>query len=671
MEKSSPPPDPNWRKPTPEFTWEDLATALLPVLACFLGGATEKWAEGIVVTFLGLLLLLNPPRFSHGPVFHGILLALIGCALIAFCPASWFSQPAWRQALVQDFGIVLPTTVSPQPWMTTGCLLSFLAGICWLYYVAGGDVEIRAARRQLRIFAIGVIILAAFSIVLYRAHGMLPFWHYQRGFGPFPHRHQTAILLGITAVLIVACTHDEIRHGKKRWVFWLAGLVVVIAAIILNSSRTGIVLFLIGSFVWLVVLILRSGSITRIAIGLSILLVVAATLFFFGGGILERLHPQEAAGTTTFSQDFRWPVFPDRHELVHASPWYGIGLGNFSPVFGIIRQASLGQTPRLYPQSDWLWLRAELGWPGVILVLAAIAFILWKTFPFVDGTNQWFRLAALIGALLFALHGLVGGSGHRVGTSFAGIFLLAMALRRPFRTRASVALTRSFRVVGLLLVLPGLTWVVTAYRQSSLPGSVGVGVEKRLAASANVGRNFKETIERTTRALAWAPLDGQLYLLRALAEIGAQSSPGATRDDFRRARFLESSSPAQRDVLKTTWRVAAKFHAEQKDFRRAFELAREFGEPPKLPKASSAALVEELEKNSMSNPTNYEAAVTLYQKQAQEKKVDNALVTAQRFTAQSDTPAYFHFLEAESWATKGDWERAWVAWQAFDAAKRK
>ena len=50
------------RKPTPEFTWEDLATALLPVLACFLGGATEKWAEGIVIALLGLLLISNPPR---------------------------------------------------------------------------------------------------------------------------------------------------------------------------------------------------------------------------------------------------------------------------------------------------------------------------------------------------------------------------------------------------------------------------------------------------------------------------------------------------------------------------------------------------------------------------------------------------------------------------------
>ncbi len=450
MEKSSPPLEPNRRKPTPEFTWEDLATASLPVLACFIGGATEKWAEGIIVALLGLLLMVNPPRFSHGPVFHGILLALVAWAAIAFCPAAWFFQPAWRQALVQDFGIAIPATVSPQPWITSGCLLSFLAGLCWLYYVAGGDVEVRAARRQLRIFAIGVIFLAAFSILLYRAHAALPFWHNQRGFGPFPNRNQTATLLGISSVLIVACAHDDIRRGKKRWVFWLAGLAVVIAAIVLNFSRAGIALLVIGSVAWLLVLILRSGSIAKIAIGLSTLLLIVAALLVFGGETFERFHLRGAAGAT-LGRDFRWLVFHDTLELIRASPWCGIGLGNFQPVFALFRDASLGQTRALHPESDWLWLCAELGWPGVILVLAGFAVLVRRAFPFADGTNQWFRLAALIGALLFALHGLVDVSSHRVGTAFAGIFLLGMTLRRPLPKLASVGLTNSFRVFGLIL----------------------------------------------------------------------------------------------------------------------------------------------------------------------------------------------------------------------------
>src|SRR2546428_1070245 len=79
------------------------AIALLPVLACFLGGGSQKWAEGIVVALLGLYLLVRPPRASLGPATNCILLALLGLAAIAFLPARWFFMPAWRSALINDF----------------------------------------------------------------------------------------------------------------------------------------------------------------------------------------------------------------------------------------------------------------------------------------------------------------------------------------------------------------------------------------------------------------------------------------------------------------------------------------------------------------------------------------------------------------------------------------
>ena len=81
--------------------------------------------------------------------------------------------------------------------------------------------------------------------------------------------------------------------------------------------------------------------------------------------------------------------------------------------------------------------------------------------------------------------------------------------------------------------------------------------------------------------------------------------------------------------------------------------------------------IEELQKRALRNPSDYEAGLALYQKQMQENKIDDASVTVRRFTSQPNAPAYFHFLEAESWAEKGNWERAWQARQAFDAAKPK
>lgn len=778
------------RRPSPEFTWEDLATGTLPVLACFLGGATEKWAEGIVVGLLGVLLILNPPRFSLGPVFHAILIALIGCAALAFLPASWFFHPAWRGALVNDFGLKIAASVTPQPWITFGCLLSFLAGLAWLYYVCGIEVEIRAARRQLRVFAISVILIAALAIVLHRMHGALPFWHNQRGFGPFPNRNQTANLFGLTAIIILACGHDEIRRHKQRWVFWLAGFAIILVALVLNYSRAGLALLLVGCAIWLAILVVRTGSKGAIALGASALLILLTVLLVFGGATFERFNLR--GGGTTVASDFRWLIFSDACALLRATPWCGIGLGNFEPVFAIFRDASIGQNRALHPESDWLWLCTEMGWPAAILIIAGAAVLIRRCFPFVEGTNQWFRTAALIASVLFGLHAIVDVGGHRVGTAYAGIFLFGMALRRPLQRPASVLLVAFFRAAGFALFVIGATWLIASYRNTPLPGGIGVDVERHLGKMANVGRQSNETILHANRGLEWGPLDWQLYFLRALGEVGTKRLTSDAIDDFRRARFLEPNSyqvayqeglawmtreplltmtawrealrragperpglyslmfstamhadPAvtkmlteygsvQPDLVLTNlervsgepftaalnqflqhdpslqtltreqrgklfalwsdrgdaaqlaraleeqpawmplaWRGVAKHRASQKDFRGAFELAQQYGSKPTLPEAAKGGSLEELQQQVHSTANNYGAGFALYQLQMQANKIDDALLTVRRFTSQPDAPAYFHFLEAEAWAAKGDWERAWNARQKFEAPSAK
>src|SRR4030088_1775127 len=150
----------------PARWWLNVAVPALPVLACFLGGATAKWSEGIVVALLGLMLLIQPPRVSWGLTLNLILLALMAFAATAFLPANWFLQPAWRTAFVEDFGINLPGSLSPRPWISLGCFLSFLAGLSWLYYVSTLDLELRDVCTQLRTFAFGVACLTVICIAL-------------------------------------------------------------------------------------------------------------------------------------------------------------------------------------------------------------------------------------------------------------------------------------------------------------------------------------------------------------------------------------------------------------------------------------------------------------------------------------------------------------------------
>ena len=69
------------------------------------------------------------------------------------------------------------------------------------------------------------------------------------------------------------------------------------------------------------------------------------------------------------------------------------------------------------------------------------------------------------------------------------------------------------------------------------------------------------------------------------------------------------------------------------------------------------------------SPDNYGLGFQLYQEQMRQGLADEALMTARHFTELPGAPRYFDFLEAEAWAAKGNWERAWKARQKFDAAQ--
>jgi O-antigen ligase len=766
----------------------DATVALLPVLACFLGGATQKWEEGLVITLLALYLLVRPPRFSLGALTNLVLLTLFILAAVAFLPARWFFQPEWRATFVNDLGIQLPSTLTPQPWITLSYLVNFAAGLSWLYVVSTQDLELREARFQLRLFTGGIALLAAICIAFYLAHTTLPFWHNEQNFGPFPNRNQTGDLFGLTAIMILACGQDDLRKRRKRWIVWILGLVLVVTAIVLNFSRSGIGVLVAGSAFWLGAFAFRQRSPLRLALGVSFLILLLTALLLFGEQIFERFHLRDF-GSAGISTNFRWRIFHDTFRLIRNSPWCGIGFGNFESIFAIFRDASLSDRRALHPESDWLWLWTELGWLAVVLAIVGIALFVSRVFPLRQGTNQGYRLASLIAALLFAIHGIVDVSGHRVGSAFAAVFLLGLARHRPLSLKTSQWVSILFRVFGLILLAAGLSLVVAARSEKLLPGSVGVSSAKQLSAVADREGNFSEISALTTRALRWAPLDWQLYSARAIAEVELKQMTNAV-DDFRRARFLEpiayevpltegnawlpyrpvlavtawrealrragpvrpgvytsmlsdaslrspevspileaiglsehdlalpylnrvsdasfnralaqllrndpnlqSFSETEKlalfavwsergdpeeisraieqhpDWLRYAWLGMAKYKASKNDFRAGYGLTQRYGEPVALPRVATNFSLQDLEKRFAAAPNNHGVGYELYRAQMQNGRVDDALLTARHFSEQPGSPAYFHFLEAQCWAEKQNWERAWNAWLAFRAAQ--
>ena len=781
--------------PVPAQWARSFFLALLPVLAVFLGGATSKWAEGIIVAFFGAFLVFQPPRRSLGWKINATFLAFALCALVSFLPQTWFFTPDWRTALTNDFGIALPATVTPQPWLTAGGFASLVAGLCWLYRVSAQELELRVARFQLQLFASGIVAIAALSILLYLTDHSIPSWNNPRNFGPFLNRNQTADLFGVTSVLILASAQDDIRHGRKRWILWAIALSIVITAICLNFSRAGIVILVAASAIWIATVALRldaptrAGAACRISLAVSFLLLLVSALLVAGGETVARFHLEKSAGTD-ISSDFRWSIFRDTWQLIRSSPWVGVGLGNFESIFAIFRDASRGTTRSLHPESDWLWVWSELGWVAVPLILLGAVLLVWRVAPLQVGTNQRFRLAALIGALMFALHGLVDVSGHRVGTAYSAMFLLGLSLHRPTQLQMSKTISWIFRILGVAFLVIGLSWTIAWRSMAMLPGAVGVGNAKQLAVVASRGHNFGEAINLTNRALDWAPLDWELYYLRATAEIGQREPAQKALDDFRRARFLEPNSesvplqegfvwlrvrpelalmawrealrragPERKDIFRTimftaklrdpaarqiirqlafsehdlalvyfaqlnaeefrpafskffdadpdlvamkpeekrelfqlwdsrgninvliaavnkhpdwlqfTWRTVAKYRGSSGDFRGACELMQKFDSKVVFPPEERGQSIEQLRERVYRDTNNFSAAYTLYRQQMNRGLVDDALATMRHFTVSRKPPAYFHLLEAQAWAAKGNWERSWNAWQAFEKAK--
>jgi O-antigen ligase len=772
-------------------SWAAIALPLLVVLAAFLGGATQRGSVAIVIGCFSVLLLARPPRFSLGPVLNTIALLFLALAAAAFLPARWFFLPHWRIALTKDFGIQLASTVTVQPWMTLESLIILIAGLTWIYYVATFDGHLRDIRLAARTYAGGIIALAGLSIYLHLAHGALPFWHNQRGFGPFPNRNQTGDLFGISTLVVLGCMQDDFRRGHKRWILWLTGVGVLIAALVLAFSRAGILILVLGTTAWLVRLAFRKWSGGGIAVALSVLLALLAGLLIFGGETIERFHLR-LGSEGTITSDYRWLIFRDAWVMIRASPWCGVGLGNFESVFALFRDVSRGVTRSLHPESDWLWVAAEMGWPALALLFAGGVVFVRRAFPLREGTNQRLRYAALVGALLFALHGFVDVSGHRFGSFLAGTLLLGLAQFRPPPSPPRRWPPILFRFVGLLLALISLAWFFGWRRALPLPGRLGVENAKQAATVANRGHRFADAISLLDRGLEWAPLDWQLYFLRAVARIGLREPPARALDDFRRARFLEPNayqlpfeegkawlgwqptlaitawrealqrrgaeeagiyalmltdaanydakthealrelaldrpgltinyleaatspqfeaalrelllrdpalaqfSPAQEtrlfalwsnhdpldelvrgvqthpEWLEFAWPGIARYHAGRHEFEEAWQLVRRYAQAPSLPRSAAGESIPQLEQELYANPGDYAAGYALYRAQIDAGKLDDALATLRHFTARPDAPAYFHYLQAEAWAGKQNWERAWRSWQDFQSASQQ
>jgi tetratricopeptide (TPR) repeat protein/O-antigen ligase len=521
--------------------WDAYAIVALTMLAPVLGGGTEFWAQAIVALGTGLLFFLAPPRRTLSLLPNLLFSAIALAALTAFLPAHWFSVPDWRSA-VSQFGIQLPDTRSPQPWLTFQASWLLWLGLAWAYYLLAFEWPGVLREKAWNIFCFAILGLAATLAFAFAINKHVPFWPDVREFGFFPNRNQTSNVLALGGIMIYANAFQHLQRGRNTGWIWLASVALICWALILNYSRSGIILFFGGALIWNLWWWWSAKERAGRAIAFAPLALLLALLVVAGGETFLRFI-RESADLLAPGHSARISIFRDALQLMQQSPLLGTGLGNFRSLFSSHRNFSFNTSESIHPESDWIWVAVEMGCLVPLMLLALFGWWIYRSFPFASGTWRQMRMAALICGCGFVVHGFFDVSGHRIGALWPALFLASTAIHpqdRPFFSRAIAII---FRSLGVLFVAVGMWWLASIAGARFLPTTASL---KRLMSdgeTAGLSGDYPAMLRFTSEALKIAPLNWELYFKRGFAEAGSFHASSEVERDFAVARYLLPNWP--------------------------------------------------------------------------------------------------------------------------------
>jgi hypothetical protein len=525
----------SWR-PTPPYLAHTIVG--ITILAPLLGGATQLWAQAVIAFAVGILLISFPPRKSLGPLPNFILCALLCISLTGFLPANWFPLPRWRIDLVQ-LGAQLPTTRSPQPWLSFQWVGFLLLGLAWTYYLLAFRWNEHRRKQACRLFGIGILVLAIMLIIAFVTKSRVPFWPNAPEFGFFPNRNQTSNVLGLGGVMIYALSLQSFVEGRKYWSVWLIVLAIICWALIINRSRSGIILFFVGAMALHFYFWKGMQARRRPLIAFGGIALLIALFIINGGTTLARFGLE----TAQLPENLRWSFYRDALGLIVNSSLLGNGLGNFRPLFAFSRSDSMIANEAAHPESDWLWSAVDLGWPAVIGILVLFGWWITKCRPFEPGTGRLLRVAALICGCGFAVHGIFDVSGHRPGALWPALFFASIAIHPKAEFVRTSAISIILRLVGVLLIAIGIWWMRSSIGFKSLPTTDEVERIKASVTAAIDRQDFASVPDLAAAGLRIAPLDWLLYYKRAIAEVATAKFREIALRDFAMARYLNRLWP--------------------------------------------------------------------------------------------------------------------------------
>ncbi len=518
-------------------TFPGTVALLLALLAPALGGGTSPMAVAVLLAGIGLAAVALPARGLRAGFMAGA-----GLLLVATLDWTWpagMNQLPWRGRF-DEAGFSLAWCSSPEPWVSMRAWLLLLGGVVWAGWCAG-QVWTNGARRAVcEGLAVGIGVIAL--VALAAPNGHVPGWPNGIGLGPFENRNQSATLFAVGAFLALVCGEGRFRRLaglRKRLgplmgqgLVWMGLMAVYTLALARDGSRSGPLLFAGMTLAWLLTARPPWRRKPETLGGWAVIgLLLGAFFLLTGRVVITRL-------ATSNLMDFRIKIFSDSLGMIWDSPWTGSGLGCFGAVFPLYRHASIVQERVLHPESDWLWLVAETGLPGLLAMAGLAGWMGVRAWRGVRacGEGRAMRLAVCVACLGVLAHSFVDVPGHRLGTLMPALLLLGLAAGADDmaeRWPGSV-----LRGAGLAVLLVGVGFMGVLALKIPVPIENGMGLLGNRAASEEAAGRCDQAEATMRQALQWAPLDWRLYVERAQIE-GAQGELMEALGDFRRACFLE------------------------------------------------------------------------------------------------------------------------------------
>jgi O-antigen ligase len=399
-------------------------------------------------------------------------------------------------------------TLSLYPGATRLAVLRLLAVFCLFAVVRNTIASSNALRRLALVAIVNGVALSLFALFQFFTTTRDPeamrntiYWNYETQgtvFGPFVNRNYFSFYVNICLGLgmgyvLYRLWRRSVRKSRDRsagssslgllqkpaamWV--LAGLAVILSAMLFSLSRGGFLALFLGSLLGLVVLWRNATRGSTVAIWLATGLLAFGLLSAFG------LRPVEQRLTKSFwgpeTKEGRWQIWTNCLPLLARFPVLGTGFGTFRYVEAT--QRGPGQPPELineYAHNDYLEAAVEGGVVRLLLSLFLIGLIYYLGYRayrrYRDHAMSGVVLGAMIAVTTVVVHSFVDFGLHVPAIAFfvtvlcahiAGIGARRIDAADPVEEKYTVRLSGLAPVLGLgVLGLLGLVLVNEGWKLS-------------------------------------------------------------------------------------------------------------------------------------------------------------------------------------------------------------